>query len=91
MRGSSLLESRRRGNPIFIPSGEQKGSVGLPLADISKMLQGMSNLQKLSVFGLGKLGACMAATFAQKGFDVLGVDINAEAVGKINAGEPPVG
>ena len=50
----------------------------------------MSNLQKLSVFGLGKLGACMAATFAQKGFDVLGVDINAEAVGKINAGEPPV-
>lgn len=54
------------------------------------MLQPMSNLQKLSVFGLGKLGACMAATFAQKGFDVLGVDINAEAVGKINAGEPPV-
>jgi len=50
----------------------------------------MSNLQKLSVFGLGKLGACMAATFAQKGFDVLGVDINAEAVAKINAGEPPV-
>ena len=50
----------------------------------------MSNLQKLSVFGLGKLGACMAATFAQKGFDVLGVDINAEAVGKINAGKPPV-
>ena len=54
------------------------------------ILPGMSNLQKLSVFGLGKLGACMAATFAQKGFDVLGVDINAEAVRKINAGEPPV-
>ncbi|MGB7768061.1 MAG: nucleotide sugar dehydrogenase [Verrucomicrobiia bacterium] len=50
----------------------------------------MSNLQKLSVFGLGKLGACMAATFAQKGFEVLGVDINAEVIGKINAGEPPV-
>lgn len=48
------------------------------------------NLQKLSVFGLGKLGACMAATFAQKGFDVLGVDINAEAVRKLNAGEAPV-
>lgn len=32
----------------------------------------------------------MAATLAQKGFDVLGVDINAEAVHKINAGEPSV-
>ena len=32
----------------------------------------------------------MAATFAQKGFEVIGVDINPEAVRKINAGEPPV-
>ncbi|HEX5218959.1 MAG TPA: nucleotide sugar dehydrogenase [Verrucomicrobiae bacterium] len=47
-------------------------------------------LEKLSVFGLGKLGACMAATFAQRGYQVLGVDINAEAVAKINAGQPPV-
>src|SRR5580704_5698750 len=55
------------------------------------MLHGsMSNLKKLSVFGLGKLGACMAATFAQRGFEVLGVDINADAVAKINAGKPPV-
>ena len=50
----------------------------------------MSNLHKLSVFGLGKLGACMAATFAHRGYEVLGVDINAEAVAKINAGKPPV-
>jgi len=50
----------------------------------------MSSLKKLSVFGLGKLGACMAATFAQRGFEVIGVDINAEAARKINTGEPPV-
>src|SRR6266705_3865673 len=50
----------------------------------------MSDLKKLSVFGLGKLGACMAATFAARGFEVLGVDINANAVAKINAGQPPV-
>jgi len=50
----------------------------------------MSSLKKLSVFGLGKLGACMAATFAQKGFEVLGMDINAGVVRKFNAGEPPV-
>lgn len=47
-------------------------------------------LKKLSIFGLGKLGACMAATFAQRGYNVLGVDINAETVRKINAGLPPV-
>lgn len=50
----------------------------------------MASLKKLSVFGLGKLGACMAATFAQRGYQVLGVDINAEAVSRINAGQPPV-
>ena len=50
----------------------------------------MSNLKKLSVVGLGKLGACMAATFAQRGYHVLGVDINSEAVRKLNAGEAPV-
>ena len=42
------------------------------------------------MFGLGKLGACMAATFAQAGYQVLGVDINPEVVQKLNAGLPPV-
>ncbi|MGC3959189.1 MAG: nucleotide sugar dehydrogenase [Verrucomicrobiota bacterium] len=50
----------------------------------------MGTLKSISVFGLGKLGACMAATFAQAGYQVLGVDINPEAVQKINAGLPPV-
>jgi UDPglucose 6-dehydrogenase len=50
----------------------------------------MGSLKKLSVFGLGKLGACLAATLAQAGFQVLGVDINPEAVRKINEGVPPV-
>lgn len=50
----------------------------------------MGSLKKVSVFGLGKLGACMAATFAQRGFTVLGVDINTEVIAKINSGLPPV-
>src|SRR5436309_7765160 len=50
----------------------------------------MKNLQKISVFGLGKLGACIAATLAARGFDVLGVDIDPEKVRKINEGVPPV-
>jgi len=50
----------------------------------------MSSFERLSVFGMGKLGACMAATLAQRGFEVLGVDVNPEVVRRINAGEPPV-
>jgi len=44
----------------------------------------------LSVVGLGKLGACAAACFAAKGFDVIGVDIDREAVSAINKGRAPI-
>jgi UDPglucose 6-dehydrogenase len=50
----------------------------------------MKPLQKASVCGLGKLGACIAATLAQRGLDVIGIDIDPEKVRKINAGQPPV-
>jgi UDPglucose 6-dehydrogenase len=47
-------------------------------------------IRKISVVGLGKLGSCIAATFAERGFEVLGVDIDAEKVRRINEGLPPV-
>lgn len=47
-------------------------------------------MEKLSVIGLGKLGACSAACFASKGFDVTGVDINKDFVDAINSGKSPV-
>jgi UDPglucose 6-dehydrogenase len=50
----------------------------------------MKSIQKASVCGLGKLGACIAATLAQRGFEVVGIDIDTEKVRKINAGEAPV-
>jgi len=50
----------------------------------------VKQLQKISVFGLGKLGACIAATLAARGFEVLGVDIDPEKVRNINEGLPPV-
>src|SRR5436190_15258088 len=50
----------------------------------------MKAIKSVSVFGLGKLGACIAATLAQRGFQVLGVDIDPEKVRRINAGLPPV-
>jgi UDPglucose 6-dehydrogenase len=44
------------------------------------------NTMKISVIGLGKLGACSAACFAYKGFDVIGIDINEKYVNDINNG-----
>ncbi|RJR13537.1 nucleotide sugar dehydrogenase [Candidatus Parcubacteria bacterium] len=45
---------------------------------------------KVSVIGLGKLGACYAAFCAERGHDVIGVDVNKKNVDAINRGEAPV-
>ena len=45
---------------------------------------------KISVVGLGKLGAVMAAVFADKGNTVIGVDLNPEYVKAFNQGVSPV-
>lgn len=45
---------------------------------------------KMSLIGLGKLGLCLAACFAQRGIQVLGVDVISDVVNKINAGESPI-
>ena len=50
----------------------------------------MKSIEKISVCGLGKLGACIAATLAERGFEVVGVDIDSEKVRLINEGLPPV-
>src|SRR2546423_740966 len=50
----------------------------------------MNSIKSVSVCGLGKLGACMAATFAARGFKTVGVDIDPEKIRRVNAGEPPV-
>lgn len=46
--------------------------------------------QSISVIGLGKLGASMAAAFASRGFNVIGVDVSQQAVDAMNRGEAPV-
>src|ERR1035438_3914557 len=45
---------------------------------------------KLSVIGLGKLGAPMAAVMAHKGHTVVGVDVNPALVSALNEGRAPV-
>lgn len=46
--------------------------------------------KKVSVIGLGKLGASMAAAFAYRGLEVIGVDVNERAVELVNQGRAPV-
>ncbi len=45
---------------------------------------------KLAVIGLGYVGLPVACLFAEAGFDVLGVDLQAERVARINAGVSPI-
>lgn len=47
-------------------------------------------LTRIAVVGLGKLGASMAAAFASRGFPVVGVDVDAAAVERLNDGQAPV-
>jgi len=44
----------------------------------------------ISIVGLGKLGASMVAAYADRGFSVIGVDINEQAVAAINQHVSPV-
>jgi UDPglucose 6-dehydrogenase len=45
--------------------------------------------ERLSVVGLGKLGLCLAAIFAEKGFETIGVDIEEKIVQMVNQGKAP--
>src|SRR6516162_3714774 len=45
---------------------------------------------RYSIVGLGKLGASMAAAITGRGFDVIGVDVDAAVVETVNAGRAPV-
>jgi UDPglucose 6-dehydrogenase len=47
-------------------------------------------LSSVSVIGLGKLGAPMAACFAARGFQVIAADVEAQKVDEMGRGVPPV-
>ena len=60
----------------------------MPLADLKKKIADCS--ARIGVIGLGYVGLPVAALFARKGFNVVGIDIKAERVDKINQGISPI-
>jgi UDPglucose 6-dehydrogenase len=56
----------------------------------TEMLRTKAKRTRYSIVGLGKLGASMAAAIAARGFDTIGVDVNASVVEAVNAGRAPV-
>lgn len=49
----------------------------------------MGQIMRIAVIGMGKIGLPLAAQFANKGHEVIGVDINEDTVNKINNAEEP--
>jgi UDPglucose 6-dehydrogenase len=49
-----------------------------------------SGIQRISVFGLGKLGACIAAALASRGFQVIGYDVDGRKTDAVKKGIAPI-
>ena len=47
-------------------------------------------IRSAAVIGLGYVGLPTAAVFADAGLDIIGVDVNPDAVASINAGRPHI-
>ena len=45
---------------------------------------------RISIFGMGYVGAVCAACMAQRGHTIIGVDVSQEKVAMVNAGKSPI-
>jgi len=54
------------------------------------MSQEKVTVERISVFGLGKLGGCIAATLASRGFQVIGYDVDRRKTEAVRNGKAPI-
>jgi len=57
---------------------------------MKKMVLGKSQIRRIAVFGLGKLGACIAAVLASRGFQVIGYDVDGRKTDAVKRGIAPI-
>jgi UDP-N-acetyl-D-mannosaminuronate dehydrogenase len=53
-------------------------------------INGRGNTMRISIFGLGYVGAVCAGCLSARGHDVVGVDISAHKIDLINSGKSPI-
>ena len=53
-------------------------------------LSGNLQIRQIAVFGLGKLGACLAAVLASRGFQVIGYDVDGRKTEAVKKGLAPI-
>src|SRR5262249_40551139 len=87
--------TRRRKQRLHAESLQIRGGVARqPTVSVPALKTDMemasANLPRVSVVGLGKLGAPLAAVLASRGFTVIGLDVSKVLVDALNAGKMPI-
>lgn len=67
-----------------------KDNILMDVVDFLDLLQQEEKYKKVAVFGLGYVGLTLAVSLANRGHLVTGVDLNAELVEQLLAGEPHI-
>lgn len=62
----------------------------MSLRETNVEAKGGEKIRSIAVCGLGKLGACVAAALAFRGFEVIGTDVDRSKVDAISTGRAPV-
>src|SRR5215470_10289974 len=78
--------------PLQVPTGRQRLPTFCVVVSYGKLMRffGRYMISTVSLVGIGKLGAPMAACMAARGFRVKAVDLDLQKVNCINRKVPPV-